>query len=206
MAEKRRKDFEEAKRLCLSRADLSRKGSIDEPIRPLVNLFNQSDHFYTTSTCSGRISLVVKPQDNAAIKKGGDFLMNSHESISFEHFKLAIDGFITEEKSLQTCLWLKFEPFIMHIQCIDLEKANSLLQIAIASGCRNSGLTIGKKKKYLVAIRSTSSMEVPLACEGSFKNLRDDYLEFLCMQCCRRMEDNFSRMSKFQTMVEPLLT
>ena len=42
--------------------DRSRKGSIDLPIRDLVNEINQvgRDTVFTTSSCSGRVSLVAE--------------------------------------------------------------------------------------------------------------------------------------------------
>ena len=197
--------FKEAKRICLAREDLSRKGSIDEPIRPLVELLNASLNYYTTSTCSGRISLIRKPRDNAAIKKGGDFVLNSHDVIGFELFESLLNEHVLCDAAGQDCLWLKFEPFILHIQCLDLHSAHSLLTVALAAGCRNSGLTLGKNEKYLVAIRSTSSMEVPLHCGDLFERLGDDYMKFLCNQCNLRLRDNFVRLERFQTLVEPIL-
>lgn len=160
---KKQSAFNKAKMQCLSRSDLSRKGSIDEPIRPLVEQFNSSQNFYTTSTCSGRISLISKTRENAAIKKGGDFVLNSHECIDFDEFRNMVAQFTMKDDNDKECLWLKFEPFIMHVQCLDLEVAHSLLTVALAAGCRNSGMTMGKNEKFLVAIRSTSSMEVPFS-------------------------------------------
>lgn len=43
------------KSAALSGQDFSRKGSVDEPIRELVELINSQDQYFTTSSCSGRI-------------------------------------------------------------------------------------------------------------------------------------------------------
>jgi tRNA wybutosine-synthesizing protein 3 len=40
--------------------DLSPKGSVDEPIRSLINEMNQSPGMVTTSSCSGRISVFLE--------------------------------------------------------------------------------------------------------------------------------------------------
>lgn len=48
---------EEKLRVLSDKTDLSRKGSIDAPIQDLVGCLNASDHYYTTSSCSGRIVL-----------------------------------------------------------------------------------------------------------------------------------------------------
>ena len=57
--------FKHEKRDLLKRlqagCDNSPKGTIDAPILPLVELLNNEDHFVTTSTCSGRISIFARP-------------------------------------------------------------------------------------------------------------------------------------------------
>lgn len=196
VAQRQLKQFELAKQQCLSREDLSRKGTIDEPIRCLVELLNSSRSYYTTSTCSGRILLIEKPHDNPAIKKGGNFVLNSHQEVQFDAFHDLIREFAARSND-DTCLWLKFEPFIMHVQCIDLEKARSLVGLAIQSGRRNSGITIGRKEsKFLVAVRSTSSMEVPLHCGSKF-TLDVNYLRFLNEECNRRLRENLVKLDDF---------
>ena len=47
--------FDSRKRQVLEHADLSRKGSIDDYIRPLVGCINSNHNYVTTSSCSGRI-------------------------------------------------------------------------------------------------------------------------------------------------------
>ena len=47
-------EFDREKVRVLEKADLSRKGSVDAPIRELVEYINTKDDYYTTSSCSGR--------------------------------------------------------------------------------------------------------------------------------------------------------
>ena len=49
--------FQSDKTRVLTKVDLSRKGSVDEPIRDLVEYINAQDSFYTTSSCSGRLTV-----------------------------------------------------------------------------------------------------------------------------------------------------
>lgn len=44
-------------RVLNQKEDLSRKGSVDQPIVELVDYINSLDNYYTTSSCSGRILL-----------------------------------------------------------------------------------------------------------------------------------------------------
>lgn len=56
-------EFRRWKAQCLSRADLSRKGSVDEDVVELVQLLNGREQYFTTSSCAGRILLLdgVRP-------------------------------------------------------------------------------------------------------------------------------------------------
>jgi tRNA wybutosine-synthesizing protein 3 len=49
--------FQSDKARMLGKVDLSRKGSVDESIRDLVEYINAQDSFYTTSSCSGRVTV-----------------------------------------------------------------------------------------------------------------------------------------------------
>ena len=49
--------FEKQKKQCLSSVDLSKKGSIDSPIRDLVCHINEQPAYFTTSSCSGRVCI-----------------------------------------------------------------------------------------------------------------------------------------------------
>lgn len=53
--------------------DFSPKGSIDVPIRPIVDLINDIDSLVTTSSCSGRISIFRN--DSSIGAKGINWLM-----------------------------------------------------------------------------------------------------------------------------------
>ena len=50
-----RQFMEEKQRVLCEKIDLSRKGAIDAPVADLVHCLNTADHYYTTSSCSGRI-------------------------------------------------------------------------------------------------------------------------------------------------------
>ena len=50
--------FNQWKKRCFSKVDISKKGSIDDDIYHIVSLINVSSNYFTTSSCSGRIILV----------------------------------------------------------------------------------------------------------------------------------------------------
>lgn len=50
-------------KLPLPTGDKSRKGSVDAPIEGLIALINARGDVYTTSSCSGRISVFAEPNE-----------------------------------------------------------------------------------------------------------------------------------------------
>jgi len=72
--------FLQRKTAVLSKLDKSSIGGWDKKIKKLCEKINSLDDFYTTSSCSGRVILMIQ-QD----KKGKDlFLKTWHEKISFD--------------------------------------------------------------------------------------------------------------------------
>lgn len=198
--------FDQTKQSVLQRADLSLKGSIDEPIRPLVESINENTNYCTTSTCSGRITIIEKGSGKSGDKEGLEFHLRSHEEINFHQISQLMEEFSKSiEKEDGQCLWLKFEPFIAHILCSNLDAAKLMLRVALDSGCRNSGLTFTKNNSiFMVAIRSTSSMELPISCSGHFQT-NDSFITFVCEESNRRMRSNLERLNKFHRLVKEIL-
>ncbi|PNG93974.1 tRNA wybutosine-synthesizing protein 2/3/4, partial [Tetrabaena socialis] len=62
-------------------ADKSRKGSVDAPVASLVARINAHPAVYTTSSCSGRITVFGEPtpEGRAGGKKGGEWVYASHD-------------------------------------------------------------------------------------------------------------------------------
>ncbi|GJR14349.1 tRNA wybutosine-synthesizing protein 2/3/4 isoform X1 [Tanacetum coccineum] len=62
--------------------DKSPKGNVDEPLIPLLNTINSHPSFFTTSSCSGRISILSTPVGSTKVKKkakGGTWVFISHD-------------------------------------------------------------------------------------------------------------------------------
>ncbi|NXC45276.1 TYW3 protein, partial [Penelope pileata] len=84
---------------------------------------------------------------------------------------------------------LKFEPFVLHVVCRELRDAQLLHAVAIESGFKNSGITVGKGGRILMAVRSTHCLEVPLSRMGKLMVSRE-YVEFLVQVANQKMEEN----------------
>ncbi|XP_074647514.1 tRNA wybutosine-synthesizing protein 3 homolog [Tubulanus polymorphus] len=188
-AEKSSSLFVKQKHLVLNSVDLSRKGSIDEPIIELIKLINCNDSYFSLSSCSGRLLCVDNQIAGAVQKKGCNWLMVSHD-------KIQVEDLIKHSELLEGNAVFKFEPFVLHVQCKTLKHAQNLHAVAVESGFRNSGITVSNKGKIVAAVRSTHSMEVPLSKHGRLL-VSTEYLEFIAEIANSKMDENLVRIERF---------
>ncbi|KAJ7334508.1 tRNA methyltransferase tyw3 [Desmophyllum pertusum] len=187
--------FERQKVSCLSQVDLSKKGSIDEQIMDLVQYINAKDNYFTTSSCSGRISVFSELADQK--KKHCEWLYITHSAAVEEEVINSLNG-------CQGSAVFKFEPFVLHVQCRDLESGQQMLKAALISGFKNSGIVIGKKANVIVAVRSTQSLEVPLVHMGELM-VSNKYVEFLVNVANKKLEENQTKIDRFFRNLSDLL-
>ncbi|XP_006813030.1 tRNA wybutosine-synthesizing protein 3 homolog [Saccoglossus kowalevskii] len=183
--------FDRRKESCLKSVDLSKKGSIDEAIIDLVNYINQHEQYFTTSSCSGRISIFTEDSESSVRKKGCKWLYVTHGSAD-------INGVKESVHDIEDDATLKFEPFVLHVQCRTLEDARLLHQVAIESGFRNSGMSIGKSGKIIAAVRSTHGLEVPIAAKSKLI-VSVQYIEYIIKLANQKLEENMARIDRFFT-------
>lgn len=194
------KSFAQWKKQSLNKADLSKKGAVDEAIEPVVSLLNSREEYFTTSSCSGRVILIDGAADSRAVQKlNCAWLFVSHHKCTSEDLLSALAGSSGDAV-------LKFEPFVLHVQCRQLEDAQLMHSVAIDSGFRNSGLTVGKTGKIITAVRSTHGLEVPLSHDGTLL-IPQEYITYLTQVANQKMEENHRRISRFyQNLHSALLT
>jgi tRNA wybutosine-synthesizing protein 3 len=151
-----RDNFLQRKKAVLSKLDRSSIGKWDEKIIPLCDKINSKNDFYTTSSCSGRIIVMIDQN-----KKGsGLFEFTSHDIVNPEDFM----KYVSKDK-LKLDLKFKSEPPIIHIACRNLNLALNILEKAKNSGWKHSGI-ISAGEIVIVEIASTEKLEFPLAKDG----------------------------------------
>lgn len=173
--------FKKEKQIQLSKPDYSKKGSVDEKIKSLVDAINSKDNYYTTSSCSGRI-IIYKETEK---KKDVEWIFVSHDEISLEDIK----------EHMKKGLLFKFEPMILHVACADIKSAQRLVDKAIDAGFKKSGI-IKTDKRILVDIRGTDFISVPIG------NFDDEYLRLLVKESNRKMEKNEDKIKKFLLLIK----
>ncbi|MBN1377030.1 hypothetical protein JW949_01710 [Candidatus Woesearchaeota archaeon] len=153
--------FQKEKADILSKKDKSKKGSIDEKIKPLMGLINNKKEYFTTSSCSGRVK-ILKPK---LIKKNTEWFLNYHDLINKNK--------INELYSLQEKgRWLRAEGPIIHIRAVNIEKANLLADVFRKSGWKKTSI---KRTSPNIIIEAKTSQVIYLP----FENLSKKYIEKL---------------------------
>jgi tRNA G37 N-methylase Trm5 len=221
--QRRRKDFDNAKAQCLGKRDKSFAGRIDPHAVDICGLINERDDCYTTSSCAGRCFMycgegvkasndfqrfrishekIEEPQRYFNLHSidsdptgGGDPIrsIGQYENSLGNKQGTTINS-AESKKERKDLIWLRFEPFILHVACQSLSAANSLMNAA-RPAFKNVGLTTWKDSRYLVAIWGDEGLEMPLTTPTG-RQLHDDPL-WLAELVNERHERNWSKIDRF---------
>eukprot|EP00746_Dinoflagellata_sp_MGD_P139467 gnl/MRDRNA2_/MRDRNA2_72920_c0_seq1.p1 gnl/MRDRNA2_/MRDRNA2_72920_c0~~gnl/MRDRNA2_/MRDRNA2_72920_c0_seq1.p1 ORF type:complete len:673 (+),score=137.15 gnl/MRDRNA2_/MRDRNA2_72920_c0_seq1:101-2119(+) len=192
-------EFDTRKRQILSGLDKSPKGSIDAPIVDLLNFINAQDGVVSTSSCSGRVSLFLGGQDQG---KGGEWLLASHAVVDTDSTWSLIHKELerrrAEQRSAGTLLMFLHEPMVLHLECVDVTVAGSLLAVARESGFRESGMSVGVARgRVMLAVRTTAlRLEAPVAIDGDIV-VDELYFKLLCKLANEMFRKNADRTAEF---------
>ncbi|MCD6189016.1 MAG: hypothetical protein J7J97_02290, partial [Thermococcus sp.] len=124
----------------------------------LLNKINSLENYFTTSSCSGRISVMQLP--DFGDKLNAIWLGKWHSEVKIEEVLDAIN------KHDGGMLWFMLHSPILHVAARTLEDAVELLNLAISCGFKHSNIKSISHKKLVVEIRSTERMDVPLGKDG----------------------------------------
>ncbi|MCX6774353.1 MAG: hypothetical protein NTY68_05160 [Candidatus Micrarchaeota archaeon] len=152
--------------------DAKLEGKADEKAFALIDAVNALDNYVTTSSCSGRVMILSLEKH----KKDAKMQSRWHGKVNADEIEIAISEYAGEKK-----LWLKAEPFILHIACRDIESGIKMLKACKNAGIKRFGLQAMKDDKYLIEIIGTGKMDIPLECCSvdyvKFAKLANDILE-----------------------------
>lgn len=180
--------FQKRKKDVLSKMDKSFIGKWDEKIVSLCDKINSLENYYTTSSCSGRILLMIDQE-----KKGENlFVFVSHDKIDFDKLKDELNSAIGKDKNVK----FKVEPCILHIACESLEDAEKMQEIGKNSGWKNSGI-IGLKNNFIVELNGTERLEFPVIRNKKIL-VNDEFLKIVVDEANRKLEKSWVRIEKLE--------
>lgn len=181
--------FNQRKKDVLDKDDKSSIGEWDEKIVGLCERINKSEDYYTTSSCSGRIILMLDED----LKGEGLFVSVSHEKVDLDWLKNNL-------KEVDGKIKFKTEPGIIHIACKDLESAKKLAEKAKNSGWKRIGL-ISFDKRIVLEIAGTEKLEFPIFEDG--KILVDEYfLKKIIEKSNKKLEKSWEGIEKLESSVK----
>ncbi len=138
-----------------------KRGEVDEDILSILEILNSSSHFYTTSSCSGRIVIMQLPE--IGDKKNAVFLGKWHHEVGIEDILNSISNYS------EGYLFMLVQSSIIHIVADSLQSAREIMRIALESGFKYTSIKVIKNNGTLVEILSAENLHIPLGERGELK-------------------------------------
>lgn len=127
------------------------------------------------------------------LQQQGETSIDLHESETVSEEECALER--TDQTVWLRTVWLRFEPFILHVCCRSLAAASSIMAAARPT-FKNCGLTTWKESKYLVAIWGDEGLDMPL-CLPTGQPLYVNHEEWLAQLVNERHERNWNKIDRF---------
>ncbi len=173
------------------------KGEVDPPIVPLLKLINSSNHFVTTSSCSGRIVLLETDEEER--KRESAFHRKWHRPVTFEEVWEGIASY-----SGNLVLWLKVDPLILHVATDSLERAKTLLSAVRSAGIKIAGIQVIDEQKIHIEIRGIDNLVVPVYWNGILVN--ENFVKTLVYFANKKLIRNQRRLERLYNALKPLFS
>ncbi|MFH1055059.1 MAG: hypothetical protein V1744_03070, partial [Candidatus Altiarchaeota archaeon] len=157
--------FEDQKKQAINNLRAAEKvGDMDVELKPLLDAINTLPDYYTTSSCAGRIVLMLDLGG-----KGKDkFQEKWHRKVTPKEVHAAL-------KTSKGTVWFRYECPILHIMARTPEKAHEFLHVARESGFKRSGIQSLKEERILIEVLSTERIDAPIMEKGK-KLVSDEYI------------------------------
>jgi len=205
------------------RADRSRAGRVDARATACVRAVCASRDYFTTSSCSGRVSAFGEPKtlnrhedgltsssgDAVQVNKGGVWAYVSHDPARAEDVLRAVreveaadakEALQSGDQAEGTTLVLRFEPFILSVEARTPEAGAKFVKLARDCGYRESGVT-ASDKRVICAVRCQIRMEAPVTVRGK-RIVDDDGVRALVGLANEKFAANAARMERFRLAFE----
>ena len=169
------------------------KAPIDKEILPLLKKINSIKTYRTTSSCSGRISILkgsIKKQKNVFLKKW-------HRTVKLNEVLNELKKAVKKTKNQ---IWFRQEGIILHVIANDIKSAGKLLSLVQNAGIKHSGI-MSLKRKIILEIRTSEKVDCPIA---NNKNILIDkeYLKLLIKEANLRLKESRRKMKRFYNLLK----
>ena len=150
------------------------EGLVDEGVISVLNSFNSHPDIFTTSSCAGRIQLIVLPdigrKDSVELRK------KWHRPVEFQDVKDAITNLDVPSNSI---VILQGQSPIFHVSCRTMELAQKFRGKVHSQGWKYSSLITGNEDKWVVEVLSANRIDNLLFRNGLIDPPGDERLKFM---------------------------
>jgi len=182
--------FNQRKKAILNKKDKSSIGKWDEKIIKLCNKINSLDGYYTTSSCSGRVVLMIDKEK----KDRKLFLKIYHKLVSFSQLKGDLTEIILKKELSNLNIKFKQEPCILHVACRNFDAALNILKKAQLAGWKKSGI-ISANKNHIVELNGTHKLEFPIISRGKIL-VSGEYLKLIIKKSNENLKKSWDKIEK----------
>ena len=166
-----------------------KQGKMDEQMVPLCQFVAGTNEYYTSSCCSGRIILLEKRGNR---KIDTFFHRKWHREVNISEL---LEG-IKDNKEGE--LWLRMDPFILHIGCPDLKACQKILEAMKKAGVKRGGILVAEKGKFMVELQGTHVFSCLVKKNGK-PMLPEDYFKEILPDINRMIAKNYQRLAKLES-------
>lgn len=184
--------FDKRKKDVLSKLDKSHKNEWDEKIKRLCDKINSLENYYTTSSCSGRVILMIEQNKKAE----NLFISVYHEEISLMQLKKDLNLALKSGKNIK----FKVEPCILHVSCRTLEDAKKIYDKAKFAGWKKSGI-IGMKNGFNAELNATDRLEFPIIKRNKIL-VGDEFLKIVVDESNKKLEKSWMKIRKLEKLID----
>ncbi len=152
---------------ALYKPDASKKGTVDKAISFLLDTINKHPDYYTTSSCSGRIMLIVDTKSKD--KSNAKWLFVSHDQIKQEELQPALAQLPDDP------VWFRLEGMILHVCARTFEDAKKFLIFAQNNGYKHAAI-LSASKRFIIQIMGVNRFDAPIAKQGELM-VKENYFD-----------------------------
>ena len=168
-------EFSQYKANAMKKLDEAKsEGLVDEGVIEVLRAFNSHPDIFTTSSCAGRLQLIVLPdigrKDSVELRK------TWHRPVEFEEVKEALDSLDIPANSI---VILQGQSPIFHVACRTMELAQRFRGIVHSQGWKYSSLITGNEDKWVVEILSANRIDNLLYRDGVIDKPSNERLKFI---------------------------
>jgi tRNA wybutosine-synthesizing protein 3 len=163
----------------------------------LCSFVNSLPEFFSSSSCAGRIMLLKV--DESESKKEAAFLARWHRKITPSEAWGEL-----QRKAGAPEVWLKQEPFILHLGTNSLENANRILECMKLAGIKRGGIMLARPEKFLLEIVGTQNISLPVK-KGNRIIVDRKFFDFVVKRANKKLLANYAALKRFERVLRERL-